>query len=291
MNFKAIVVLITMIVTSFLFSFLLASTANAQASGAHGPMIFDVRRSLPLEPEEPVFHDFYINAGPEAGFKKGQYITAVRPVPIQDPVLNKQQAILDVTVGYLQVIQVQRGITVARLFGELLDEERPALEFESVMIGDRIDLSSLTTKAPKVKSKDKPKPKSFFAQAAPAPAANVAPAAPIAAVSAPPAAAPVAADAQATTQASVQSPSPPAPQAPSPAPQTSSPAAVAQTAAPTGSTGTSAPAAPNGVPATQTLASNSPSDATTSGSSEKASPAANSPDMVRVPVPTSGSSN
>ena len=274
---KAIVVLITTIVAGFVMS----SSASAQTSGAHGPMIFDVRRTLPLEPDEPVFHDFYINAGPEAGFKKGQYITAVRPVTIQDPILNKQQAILDVTVGYLLVIQVQRGITVARLFGELLDEERPALEYESIMIGDRIDLESITTKAPKVKSREKAKPKSLFSQAT----------APV--VSAPALSAQAAGQSndQAANQSTAQTAAPPTVQSTSQA----SVQGATLDATPGHSLGSSAQSAapmasPNGV--SQAIASAAASStATSSGSPEKASPAAKSPAMVRVPVPTSGASN
>lgn len=123
----------------------------------NAPVIFDVRRSLPLEPNEPVYHDFYINAGPESGLKKGMYVTVVRPVPVHDPIQNKQQATLNVTVGKLQVLQVDRGITVARLNSELSDEERPVLEFEAIMIGDRIDLDSATTVAPKPTNKKKPR--------------------------------------------------------------------------------------------------------------------------------------
>lgn len=119
------------------------------ANGLSGPLIFDVRRSLPLEPNEPVYKDFYINAGPEAGFKKGVYISVVRPLPIHDPIQNKQQGTLNVPVGHLLVIHVDRGITVARLQDELGDEERPTLEFEGVMVGDKIDLASMTTTAPK----------------------------------------------------------------------------------------------------------------------------------------------
>jgi hypothetical protein len=126
--------------------------AQSQSLGS-APMIFDVRRSLPLEPDEPVYHDFYINAGPEAGFKKGMYITVVRLVPVHDPVQNKQQAELAVNVARLQVIHVAHALTVARLHSEFTDEERPTLEYESVMIGDRIDTGSLTMDAPGAKKK------------------------------------------------------------------------------------------------------------------------------------------
>lgn len=124
-----------------------APRENVSADGT--PTIFDVRKSLPMEPTEPSFHDFYINAGSEAGFKKGQYLPVQRAIPVHDPVQNKQQAILTVPVGKVLVIHVEHGMSVARLVSELGDEERPTLEYESIMIGDRIDMKGATMEAPK----------------------------------------------------------------------------------------------------------------------------------------------
>jgi hypothetical protein len=121
--------------------------ANAQ-NLTTAPMIFDVRRSLPLEPTEPRYHDFYINAGPEAGFRKGMFLTVVRLIPVHDPVQNKQQGTLSVNVARLQVIHVERNITVARLHSAFGNDERPTLEFEAVMIGDRIDPAAMTMEVP-----------------------------------------------------------------------------------------------------------------------------------------------
>ena len=142
---------------------LVLSGTSAFAQSANGPVIFDVRRSLPLEPDEPVTKDFYINVGPESGLKKGVYINVVRAVPVHDPIKNQQQATLNIPVGKVQVIDVQRGITVARLQSELGDDERPTLEFEGVMIGDHVDLGSATMDVPK---KPKAKAKHQTAQAA-----------------------------------------------------------------------------------------------------------------------------
>jgi hypothetical protein len=132
-------------------------TAALAQSLTSAPQIFDVRISLPLEPEDEAYHDFYINAGPEAGFKKGMFVTVVRLVPVHDPIQNKQQATLTVDVARLQVIHVERNITVARLDSEFTDEDRPTLEYESVMIGDRIDPASFTMDVPKKKQKIKKK--------------------------------------------------------------------------------------------------------------------------------------
>ena len=134
------------------------------AMAEDGPSIFDVRRSLPLEPDEPVYHDFYIDAGPEAGFKKGMYVTVVRSMPIHDPIQNKQQATLNIKVARLQVVHVERNIAVARLYNELGNEERAVLEYEAVMIGDRIETGSMTMEAPAKKSKAPANPRTARAQ-------------------------------------------------------------------------------------------------------------------------------
>lgn len=117
------------------------------------PTIFDVRKSLPMEATEAPVHDFYINAGSEAGFKKGQYLPVERALPVHDPIQNKQQAVLTVPVGKVFVIHVDRGLTVARLVQELSNEERPALEYEAIMIGDRVDMKGISLVAPKPSGK------------------------------------------------------------------------------------------------------------------------------------------
>lgn len=126
-----------------------AQTQTRATASSDIPMIFDVRKSLPMEPNEPSYHDFYINAGSEVGLKKGQYVPVQRALPIHDPVQNKQQAVLTVPVGKILVIHVERNMAVARLVTELGDDERPTLEYESIMIGDRIDMKGITSEAPK----------------------------------------------------------------------------------------------------------------------------------------------
>jgi len=229
----------------------------------NAPVIFDVRRSLPLDPDEPVFHDFYINAGPEAGFRKGVYVSVVRQVPVHDPVQNTQQATLNVTVGKLQIIHVERGIAVGRLHSELGDDERPTLEFEAVMVGDRVDPSSATSEAPKVKPKMKAKKP---VAVAPSPATgSVATTAPTVTTAAAAAAVVTAAPANATSLAS-SSVSPAGESRQGGSPKPSSAAAPAQVPAPA-----SAPA-PASVPT----------------SAPASGPA---PLTVPVPAPSSGAKN
>ncbi|MBK7893216.1 MAG: hypothetical protein IPJ84_20900 [Bdellovibrionales bacterium] len=171
------------------------SEPTSSRGGDGTPVIFDVRRSLPMEPDEPVYHDFYISAGVEAGIKKGQFLPVARQMPVHDPIQNKQQALLTIAVGKLQVIHVERNMAVARLVSELSDDERPTLEYEAVMIGDRVDLRGATMEAPKDATTQKARRKRKAAQLDDAPAAPyvpVAPHVPVAPAIVAPAAAPAA---------------------------------------------------------------------------------------------------
>lgn len=115
--------------------------------------VFDVRKSLPLDPSDPVYYDYYLNAGPEAGIKKGMFVSVVRKLPIHDPVGNQAQGTLSIEVAKLQVIHVERNLSVARLASEFGSEDRPVLEYEGVMIGDILDLSTVSMDAPKERGK------------------------------------------------------------------------------------------------------------------------------------------
>lgn len=148
-------------VTAACAAFFVATLASAQEQSRErstrdeAPAIFDVRKSLPMEPTEKAYHDFYINAGSEAGFKRGQFLPIRRSLPVHDPIQNKQQAVLTVPVGNVVVIHVDRGLTVARLVQELGNEDRPTLEFEAIMIGDHVDMKGITTTPPKEAGKKK----------------------------------------------------------------------------------------------------------------------------------------
>lgn len=129
--------------------------AAPSASANDVVSVFDVRKSLPLDPSEPVFHDFYLNAGPEAGLKKGMYVSVVRKTPVHDPLGNKAQGTLSVEVAKVQIIHVERNISVARLAVDFGSEDRPVLEFEAIMIGDELDLSTVSMDAPKERKKER----------------------------------------------------------------------------------------------------------------------------------------
>ena len=117
--------------------------------------IFEVRKSLPMENNEPTFKDYYVNAGSESGIKKGMYINVVRSSSILDPAKNITQGTIKISLGRLQMIQVDKHVSVGRLYSQSSNEERPSVEFEGFMLGDVLDIESATLDAPAIKSKRK----------------------------------------------------------------------------------------------------------------------------------------
>tara|TARA_B100001248_G_C27394880_1_gene464848 strand:- start:1852 stop:2379 length:528 start_codon:yes stop_codon:yes gene_type:complete len=101
--------------------------------------VFEVRKTLPMSEGEKIYHDYYISAGASDGLKKGMLVTVKRNMPFKDTNLSKVEEDLVVDVAVLELIHVQRTFSVARL-KEM--KKNLVLEFHTVMIGDRIPLSS-----------------------------------------------------------------------------------------------------------------------------------------------------
>ncbi len=115
-------------------------TTVCRADLGHRISIFQVKKSIPLADEAPVYRDFYINSGSESEIKVGMIIPVKRRVPVHDPVHNKLAGDLYIKVGELKVIHVGNGLSVGRLVNTLNESNRPILEFEGVMVGDRLDV-------------------------------------------------------------------------------------------------------------------------------------------------------
>ena len=105
--------------------------------------IFDIRRPIAMSKNEKVEKDFFINAGKERGIKPGVEITVTRSLALYDVYLNRSPGNLVVPVGKLKIIHSQKGLSVGRLISTYSQENIPTLEYRAVMVGDKIDLSSM----------------------------------------------------------------------------------------------------------------------------------------------------
>lgn len=137
--------------------FVLLAAVISLGAFAHAELtVFDVRRSLPMADGEKVYRDFYINGGSEAGLGVGMVITVQRRVPLYDNYSNHSAGDLDVKVAKIKIIQVQKGLAVARLQSEFTRDNAPLLEDNFIMVGDRLNMATATNEGDKKAEEEKP---------------------------------------------------------------------------------------------------------------------------------------
>lgn len=127
----------------------------AHESLANDISVVDVRRNITLSENDPVYKDFYINAGPSSGLKKNLVVTAVRKLNIRDASGANAVGEIMIPVGQLRIIAVYDRVAVAREYALLSRDELPMLEQVGIMNGDRIELagSFIDNAKPKIKRK------------------------------------------------------------------------------------------------------------------------------------------
>lgn len=103
--------------------------------------IIDVHRNIPLSDTEPVYKDFYINAGIESGLKENLVVTVYRKVNIRDASGTQSYGDIQIPVGRLKIIASFNRVSVAREFQLISRETVPMLDQVGIMNGDRIDLN------------------------------------------------------------------------------------------------------------------------------------------------------
>lgn len=109
---------------------------------AESIIVFDVRKNLALGPNDPVYRDYYINAGTEVGLKVGLIVTVERRIPLHNTLTNKSQGELVVPVAKLKVIFVNKKVSVARFYSTMPRTNLPAVEYNTIMAGDELNMST-----------------------------------------------------------------------------------------------------------------------------------------------------
>lgn len=116
------------------FSFLALNTFAADIN------IVDVRRNITLSDEDPVYKDFYLNAGEGAGLKKNLVVNVKRRLSVKDS-NAKALGDFETIIGQLRVIHVEGKIAIAREYKLFSRDEEAMIEQIGLMTGDRVDLT------------------------------------------------------------------------------------------------------------------------------------------------------
>lgn len=132
----------------FYFLFLLFSVIEVRADSE--AVVVEVRKNTNLSKKDKVFKNFFINGGQDLGLKQGYHVDVLRRLPVHDPLKNASVGDLKVKVGTVEIIHSENKLSVARLVSYESMEQRPLLDYEAVMVGDRLDLTSVRV-APTVK--------------------------------------------------------------------------------------------------------------------------------------------
>ncbi|MFM8314874.1 MAG: hypothetical protein ACKOA8_11365 [Deltaproteobacteria bacterium] len=120
------------------FNFMV-SQANATAMGT----IIQVARRLRMSYSEPVPpKDYFIDLGERDGLKVGDRVEVYRYVPVPNRMASGDWHVMKVTLGELKIKQVGESTSVARYEREREINSLPAMEYQSLMLGDQVILKT-----------------------------------------------------------------------------------------------------------------------------------------------------
>lgn len=120
----------------------LALLSTSTIAFAEDLTIFDSRRPVALSDKEVTYRDFYINGGVEQGIKKDMVLSVTRRLTLYDSYRANSPKEMMVEVAKVKVIFTQKGISVARYYEGFDRIDRTILEYDFIMVGDKIDMSS-----------------------------------------------------------------------------------------------------------------------------------------------------
>lgn len=125
------------IITIVVLYILTFSLLHAEAQGIS---VIDVKSNIALSDSDPVYKDFYLNAGDSSTLRKNMVITVKRKLNVKDS-STKSIGDIEAVVGQLKVIHIGAKVSVAREHKLTPRDEEPVLEQIGIMAGDRIDLA------------------------------------------------------------------------------------------------------------------------------------------------------
>lgn len=113
--------------------------------------IFQVRRVIALSDDEQNPKEFFINGGTDLGIKAGYTVEVTRRDSFYDSLRNQNIGDMLIPVGRVKIIHASRQMSVARIDKVYSSSDRPSLEFETFLVGDRLDVSTLKSSKSAVK--------------------------------------------------------------------------------------------------------------------------------------------
>jgi hypothetical protein len=109
-------------------------------------VVIEVRKKIKLHDMERTYADYFIRGGTKLGLSKGVLVSVVRRVPVHDPFENASVGDFRVKVADIEIIAADSKKAIGRLVEIDRRAARPMLAYDAIMIGDRLDLTTMRTK-------------------------------------------------------------------------------------------------------------------------------------------------
>ena len=106
--------------------------------------VFDLKKTLPIDEKEKIYYDYYLSLGSDQGVQPGDVINVYRRVPIVDNYSTINHNDMQIAVGQLKIIYSQPTMSIGRIIKHKRPANMPVLEFEKIMIGDRVEMGTRT---------------------------------------------------------------------------------------------------------------------------------------------------
>jgi hypothetical protein len=130
----------------FTLIFVLCSIVEVQVK-ADEAVVIEVKKNLSLSKNDKVYRHYFIKGGTNQGLAKGSVVDVVRRVAVHDPLSNSSIGDIRVKVAQMEIIHADATISVAKVVRVETPEDRPVLDIEAVMVGDRLDLDTIKAAA------------------------------------------------------------------------------------------------------------------------------------------------
>lgn len=127
-----------------------------QAS-AEDVQIVKIKKNLQLDNKDPVYKDYFINAGTDNGIKSNMSFEVFRKEAINDQYQSSSRGgTILLPVGRIKIIYSQTKLSVGRLLSLNKAKSSPLIDTQGFMVGDVLNLESveqLGEKPPKTEKK------------------------------------------------------------------------------------------------------------------------------------------
>lgn len=105
-------------------------------------IVFGVKTEIMMQDQDEPRRDFYVNIGTSQGVKAGSVLDVFRSVTSSDNINNRSARNIIFKIAKLKIIHADEDIAVGRIIEMFSGAETPIGEYTSVIVGDRVAITT-----------------------------------------------------------------------------------------------------------------------------------------------------